>query len=508
MPGSDTEAFRSTVCRLLGLQFSDDKLDFLRDVLRQRTLETRQDSTAAYLQRLESGSLGREEQGRLAEALTVTETYFFRNQDHFLALAELALPARMRARRSEQRLKILSAACASGEEAYTLAMLLDDKFPELQSWDLRLSGVDINPAMLAKATRGLYTAWSLRDTPPEARERHFDSEGADFRVHADIRARVAFEMRNLVEPQADLWQPGSYDIIFCRNMIMYLAPDVAAALIGRMAKALAPGGFLFLGYAETLRGLSQDFQLCHTHNTFYYQRLEAGQRETLSSGWTPAASSSIQATAAPAWDPSLSWMDAIQQASERIAGLAARTAKVPAGAMPSPQQAAPAWSLAPAMDLLRGERFAEALETLQGLPGTSDLDPDVLLLRAVLLTNLGRMADAEAASRRLLHASDLNAGAHYVLALCREQAGDLSAAEDEDHTAVYLDATFAMPWLHLGLLARRAGDMPKAKRHLEQALGLLTREDASRVLLFGGGFGREGLMQLCRNSLRSLEGAP
>jgi chemotaxis protein methyltransferase CheR len=509
MPSPDTEFFRSLIVRLLGLQFSDDKLDFLRDVLRQRVLESRQDSATAYLQRLESGGLGREELGRLAEALTVTETFFFRNQDHFMALADLALPARIRARRGEQRLRILSAACASGEEAYTLAMLLEDKFPELQSWDVRLTGVDINPAMLAKATRGLYTPWSLRDTPAEARERHFTMEGSDFRVRADIRARVAFEARNLAEPNPDLWQPNSYDIIFCRNMIMYLAPDVAADLVGRMAKALAPGGFLFLGYAETLRGLSQDFQLCHTHNTFYYQRLEEGQRQPLASGWTQAARSPAHATLAPAWDPSLTWMDAIQQASERIAGLAERAGKVPvAAAAGSPvKQAAPAWSLAPALDLLRGERFAEALEALQGLPEDSDMDADVLLLRAVLLTNLGRMADAEAASRRLLRQSDLNAGAHYVLALCREQAGDLAAAEDEDRTAVYLDAAFAMPCLHLGLLARRAGDSARARRHLEAALGLLAREDASRVLLFGGGFGREGLIQLCRNSLVSLEAA-
>ena len=108
----------------------------------------------------------------------------------------------------------------------------------------------------------------------------------------------------------------------------------------------------------------------------------------------------------------------------------------------------------------------------------------------------------------MLQLDQMSAGAHYLLALCREDAGDRSGAVDHNQVAAYLDPAFAMPRLHLGLLARRAGDRARARRELAEALVLLQREDASRLLLFAGGFGREALVALCRAELVSCGGAP
>jgi chemotaxis protein methyltransferase CheR len=120
-----------------------------------------------------------------------------------------------------------------------------------------------------------------------------------------------------------------------------------------------------------------------------------------------------------------------------------------------------------------------------------------------LLTHSGNLTAAENVSAQLLAQDELNTGAHYLLALCRESAGDRQGALDHDQAAIYLDPSFAMPRLHLGLMARRAGDWEGAQRELSQALLLLKREDASRLLLFGGGFGREALIGLCRAELDS-----
>ena len=109
--------------------------------------------------------------------------------------------------------------------------------------------------------------------------------------------------------------------------------------------------------------------------------------------------------------------------------------------------------------------------------------------------------------RELLEVDELNAGAHYALALCREGAGDARGAIDHDQVAVYLDGSFAMPRLHLGLMARKAGDREAARRELGHALELLEREDPSRVLLFGGGFRREALLALCRAEFAACGGA-
>jgi chemotaxis protein methyltransferase CheR len=158
------------------------------------------------------------------------------------------------------------------------------------------------------------------------------------------------------------------------------------------------------------------------------------------------------------------------------------------------------------LELLGTERFEEAMESLRRLPQDSARDPDALLLRAALLTNMGKRSEAETVCRELLASDDLNSGAHYLMALCREHANDFAAAEEHDLAAIHLDPFFAMPWLHRGLMAKRRGDPEASLRHLEHALTLLTREDPSRILMFGGGFGREALIQLCRIEIRAKEG--
>jgi chemotaxis protein methyltransferase CheR len=159
------------------------------------------------------------------------------------------------------------------------------------------------------------------------------------------------------------------------------------------------------------------------------------------------------------------------------------------------------------MELLKKERFADALDLLGCLPVESEQDADALLLRAALLTHHGDLSAAETVCAQLLGQDELNTGAHYLLALCRESAGDRQRALEHYRSAIYLDPGFAMPRLHLGLMARRDGDRDVAIRELRQALVLLKREDASRLLLFGGGFGREALIALCRAELISAGGA-
>jgi chemotaxis protein methyltransferase CheR len=154
--------------------------------------------------------------------------------------------------------------------------------------------------------------------------------------------------------------------------------------------------------------------------------------------------------------------------------------------------------------MMRNERFGDALELL-GTFSTSD--PETQLLRAILLTNGGRHREAENVCAELLARDELNAGAHYLLALCREHAGDREKACEHDRIATYLDAAFAMPHIHIGLLERRAGHFDRAVAELERALELLGSEDASRILLFGGGFSREALALLCRNELRRCGGS-
>jgi chemotaxis protein methyltransferase CheR len=499
----EIERFRQAVASCLGLRFDDAKLGFLGDLLGRRLDATGQPAEQ-YLYCLETAA-GTDEISALAQELTVSETYFFRYGDQLRAFAELVVPDRMAAQAGSKSLRILSAGCASGEEAYSLAVLVRQAVDP--SWAVSILGVDVNPVIVARAVAGRYSAWALRETPTHVRQEWFKSDGREFVLDESLRAAVRFEVRNLAHADLQLWQPESYDIVFFRNVLMYFTQEQGEAVIARIGRALKPGGYLFLGHAETVRGLSGDFHLQHTHETFYYQRKD--DSVPAASRSTAPSSCGLMPTIVAAVAGAGTWVDAIAKATGRIEALAGSVSPSSlTQSASSPLPPVPAWDLGLALQLLREERFTDALEMMQCLPPESERDADVLLLSAALLTHRGRLAEAEGVCKRLLDVDELNAGAHYLLALCREGVGDGAGAVYHDQAAIHLDPGFAMPHLHLGLLARRAADRPGAQRALGQALRLLQREDGSRLLLFGGGFGRETLVALCRTELIGSGGRP
>jgi len=493
----DVMRFRAALENCIGLQFEDAKLGFLGEVLHRR-LGQFGGTVEAYLGRLETTS-AEDEIAALARELTVGETYFFRNHEQFCALAEAVLAERMRANEATRTLRFLSAGCASGEEAYTLAIVASELIRD-PSWTVSIRAVDLNPAALEKAARARFSPWALRETSLPVQQKWFRPDGREMVLETAARAAVTFEQCNLATEDRALWQPAAYDVIFCRNVMMYFAPEKAHALVARISRALQPGGYLFLGHAETLRGLSDAFQLRHTHDTFYYKLKEA-------SGDAASFTLPVGRPANPALpqtpdDPASDWIEAIDGASERVAALLAALRPLD----PADRTRPSCHDLAPAFDLLRTERFTEALVLLRALPRQHADSPDVLLLEATLLAHGGQLSEAETACRKLLLIDELNAGAHYLLALCRESAGDRTAAAEHDRVAIHLDPTFAMPRLHLGLLARRADDRETARHDLGQALVLLRREDAARLLLFGGGFTQDALIALCDTALQDCGG--
>ena len=274
----DLERFRTAIVGEIGLQFDDAKLGFLGEVL-QRRLDQLGRPGGDYLSDLEQGRWHGEFTA-LAQELTVGETYFFRNNEQFRALAEVALPERIRANGAApiglpKTLRLLSAGCASGEEAYSMAIVARTTVTDA-CCDVLIRAVDLNPSALAKAARARYSSWALRDTPADIQRQWFRPDGREMILDEALRAAVRFDAGNLASDDPELWQPGAYDVVFCRNVLMYFAPEQMRAAIARIAQSLAPGGFLFLGHAETLRGVSEAFHLRHTHGTFYYERKDAG----------------------------------------------------------------------------------------------------------------------------------------------------------------------------------------------------------------------------------------
>ena len=441
----EVERFGDLVARSLGLRVADRPGSPLAGIIGTGAQRCGA-STRQYLDRLEADPQG-DEVRRLAPDLTVAESYFFRDAGQLRAFSEIALPDRVRAAGRDRPVRILSAGCATGEEPYTLAILARTALP---ATELSILGVDVNPAGLRAAEAGRYSGWALRGTPPEVRRRWFRPDGGDAVLDDEIRASVRFEQHNLAAPDDDLWQPGRYDIIFCRNVLMYFTEHSSGQLLGRMTQALAAGGYLFLGHAEAPRGDRADLRLRHSDGGFFFERIDTPPHAVLPAGVAPA-----DRLAGGATGPGRGAV--VGGAGQRAHVTVERAGGSLPGDRPSvgsgPLSATPA-AIRPALRLLRAERFAEALDALAALPDDVRGDPAARLLTVVLRTASGDIAEAEQGCRRLLDAAPLNASVHYAMANCRHGTGDAAGAAFHSRAAADLDPGFAMPRLQLGLLAR------------------------------------------------------
>lgn len=494
----DVDQFRSILAREAGLRFDDEQLPLLSRLLATRVDRTKANDIAGYLAHVATRDA---ELSELARTLTVSETYFFRNGDQFRALEHLL---HEHATSGFRRLRVLSAGSSTGEEAYSIAMTIRETIGRLSGWQISILGVDINPDVIDRAQSAHYTRWSLRETPDTIRDKYFETVQDRHTLVPSIRSMVRFERRNLLDHAADFWHEQIFDIVFCRNVLMYLTPSAATEVVARFARCLDDGGHLFLGHAENLRGLSQDFHLRHTHGTFYYGRRHARDERRPNSPATSMVPSTAEAVQAAVVATDTTWFDAIARSSRRIEQLSRDTSRElgpPTPPTPTPSlRAASDHSIAnltQAMDLMKQERFHEALGLLPSEQAPYS-EPDTLLLRAMLLVCTGDLSGARSSCTQLLAIDELNASAHYVLAICCEQHGELQRSIEHCQTAVYLDAEFAMPHLQLGRLARRANDDVTGRRELGLAEGLLVRENTARIILFGGGFSRDTLVRLCR----------
>lgn len=474
MDGELLARLRAIVARRLGLMLDAGRDAELGEALTRRLAERGRPAASAYLDALDTHD--HREVHALGELLTVGETCFFRAREQFDVLRDVVLPAR--ARSCGDDLRILSAGCSSGEEPYSLAIFMRERERQFlpATW-LRwhVHAIDLSRRALAKAETGVYSAWALRETSADLRERYFSARGREYELGAQARTNVTFEQQNLLEESGQLAAGGAYEIIFCRNVLMYFTPDAARAVVARLTAALAPGGVLFLGHAESLRGLSNDYSLESSHDTFYYRR----ERRPTAAPPVRAVSSMLP-TAAPV-APALPADPAPPGPSEDV--------------------------LDRVRDLVSLERFDQALEALALLSPAEQEAAGVVILRAVARLGIGDVDAAAADCNRLLAGGEGSVEAHVVLALVAEHRGDRRGAIEHHRAALYLDPEFALAHLHLGRIQRREGRLDEARHALGQALELLVREETSRLLLFGGGFSRAGLVALCRTELATLGGA-
>jgi chemotaxis protein methyltransferase CheR len=216
---------------------------------------------------------GRELLQRLINQLTVGETYFFRIQAHFDALRNVILPTIIKRRAGERRLRMWSAGCATGEEPYSVAMLILETLPDLKNWQIEFLATDINTDFLASARRGCYREWSFRKVDDYWRQKHFEKADGEWQVSDEVRAMVRFALANLTDERDNVaTAPGSFDLILCRNVFIYFDGESIARASALFRRYLAPGGWYVGGHAEPFV-FDDGFEVVNFPGAFVYRKL-------------------------------------------------------------------------------------------------------------------------------------------------------------------------------------------------------------------------------------------
>ena len=206
----------------------------------------------------------------VVEAMVTTETSFFRDVHPFETLKKIVLPKLIELRRPQRQLNIWCAASSSGQEPYSIAMLLKEYFPDLAGWQINLTATDISHEMLQRSRAGRYSQLEVnRGLPTNLLLKWFRQEGGVWEIDEQIRRMMTFKPMNLAQPwpAMPLW-----DLIFLRNVMIYFDNDVKKSILGRVARSLGDDGYLVLGGAETTFGLDNSFQRIETLKSGYYQR--------------------------------------------------------------------------------------------------------------------------------------------------------------------------------------------------------------------------------------------
>ena len=208
---------------------------------------------------------------KVVNAMTNNETWFFRDLVPYEALRKAIIPAVLAARSQERRLSIWCAACSSGQEPYSLTMLLRENFPELRNWNVRLLATDISSSVLERAQRGHYSQLEInRGLPATLLARYFTREGLAWVIADEIRRSVEFRLFNL----AEAWKEyPACDIVLIRNVLIYFDVETKKAILARMRRSLRPDGYLLLGGAETTLNLDEKFERVQYETTAYYRPL-------------------------------------------------------------------------------------------------------------------------------------------------------------------------------------------------------------------------------------------
>jgi chemotaxis protein methyltransferase CheR len=454
----------------IGLHFAERHWPELRQKMAAAMKDFGFDDVEAFIEWLLSMPLTQQQIEILAAHLTVGETYFFREKGAFDILERSILPDLIDARRkTEKRLRFWSAGCSTGEEPYSIAILLEKLIPDLQDWNVTILATDINTGVLRKAKEGIYSDWSFRDTPPFFKDKYFERvKGDRYLLPPRIREKITFTYLNLSEDHYPSLQSGTnaMDVIFCRNVLMYFAPGQVARVAERFSRSLLEGGWLIVSPVETSHIVYSQFAAVRFQDVTLYKK---DATKTMSD---KKVTKLLEQEGMPHLLPPI---NAKQRKRERPS----RAATSDVSGKPEKSGISP---LEEANILYRKGFYREAEDSLRELIANNGRRQEAIVLFAKVLANQGKLEEAFRWCEEAVCADKCNPQLYYLLSTILEEQKRVGEARVSLRKALYLDRNFVLAHFTLANLAMRSGEIAEARKHFDNIGKILPQYNPDEIL--------------------------
>jgi chemotaxis protein methyltransferase CheR len=438
--------FNEFVAAQMGLFFPGERRRNLEQGIYSAARELGFKDAESFIQQFMSSTLTQSQVEILASHLTTGETYFFRDKGHSFLLQNIVLPELIKNKEKQHAIRIWSAGCSTGEEAYSVAILLDMLLPDLEAWDISIIGTDINEESLQKAERGIYTQWSFRMVDKKIQRKYFNRHHKDeWEIDGRIKKMVKFRHGNLIEDDFPSQHSGicNMDIILCRNVFIYFKSEAVSPILNKFIKTLNNGGYLITGHGELFgQSLVNLSQIMFPEAVIYKKvadfRKPVPEFKKVKKDEKTKEIKIIHTPPIPGLSKST-----IQNPKKQIEGL------------------------------IETGRYSEAVEKAEKVLNVCSEDYDTHCLKAQAYANSGDYKKAEQSCRKAIHIHPTLADPYFLLAQIAEAGGNDEEAKDFLKNTLYLDPTFIAAYIELGGLYEKGNDLQRAKKSRSTAIELL-----------------------------------
>ncbi len=488
LPSNDLQRVYRFVNERIGFAYAPDRMSDLERGFFTACQDLGLIDPASCIQALDDPARASAVEEALIKKLTIGETYFFRDKHLFKQLRDQLLPDLIRARRvSGKYLRIWSAACSTGEEPYSLAILISHLLPDIDDWEVTILASDINPGSLHAAEKGIYSRWSFREESPVPIDRYvLPSVDGRFQVSDQIRRMVRFSRLNLINDRypSPLTGTMTMDLILCRNVLMYFSTELASGVVDRLNSSLIEGGWLVVSPQEISYAQHPFFIQVKRSSVFLFRKGTEDEKKDIHHTILPPVTTEIENNLENM--PGVIIPDSVRakqvhrkrRSLHQDPGIPPRTLDTVSirsrKQQPSRETRPPTpEDLNPDL-LIQAGRLNEAELLLLEDDTQSQKNISTMGMLAKMFADQGESEHALGWCDRILAIDPLYAGAYHLRAVIQQDQGDLSAAIQSLRQALYAEPDHIPALLMLGTALRSQGRQPEARRHFQIALDLLS----------------------------------